>query len=883
MAFNPFHAFRKHQKPLLAALAIFCMLMFVMSSGLGRGDAVYQAMDFFGISRGKGPLVATLHGKKVTEGDLARLRRDRELASNFLFLVAHQSAVNKFQAVANEGRKSDGKENPAVSPEISRLASICAFVNQDSKFRQAFGDPHEIYLNGLKIVRDEKLRLGFGPNSNPEAVQTVDELERALAFEAWATDPQRPRREYYFGGNPETAQLLDFILWEQQADRLGVVLTEADLIAAVNHEGLDQNLVTPPTLNGDPFVRTYLERGSEVRGATAEQLRQALTREFRYFLARAAVLGEEGGARAVRTSAVPQMPAAPTPRQFLEWYVAQRTTLKVAMLPVPVEAFVDRVQEKPSEQALKALYEQYKGDEPVPDRQTPGFKEPRRVRVETVDARPDSPFYQNAARAQALTSSVARQTAPVAAGLFGGPLVAAASALWPLAYNPLESEYRIYAGEMRSMIRNGQSIGVDLRDRRPLYAGTVAQALGATPAGPLSAATGAVAGEVFYRLGHATVAASLVGASAGNNPLAGMGLPYPYWNTLQPPEQVESTLFDRVVNGLAPRLVTNNLVTVATEVQKLKNRPDDERAYIAKAVKDYGLTEHLMGRAETRFQLDKDPALAALRDAVAAEDAANAVEGARPVDVSRVVLGGPTGVYEPQRFPPDRWDFVKEPFLWWRVEDLQSHERAFDAVRGQVEAAWRLEKARALAREEAKRIDAEVRKNVEANRSAAEAVRVLREHGRDFELTDVARLLPMETPRADISQPYRPYSPPRERIEYPLPDLVDRLMALKKPGDSLVVRDKPAKTFYVAVLQERSDPIGSTDKPNLRSFLEEYRLADRPGSMWQQYFMPERRRAYALQVVKQMRIDATGGKVDESGNIILPPDVSRGFETDTGE
>jgi hypothetical protein len=124
---------------------------------------------------------------------------------------------------------------------------------------------------------------------------------------------------------------------------------------------------------------------------------------------------------------------------------------------------------------------------------------------------------------------------------------------------------------------------------------------------------------------------------------------------------------------------------------------------------------------------------------------------------------------------------------------------------------------------------------------------------------------------------------PRDRIQYPRPDFVDRLLALKSPGDVTILRDKPAANLYVAVLEERSDPLMTGSKPNLNAFLEEYRNADKPGSMWQQMFMADRRRAYVHDVEKQMRIDAVGANgLDEQGNYKLPDTATRP-ETESGE
>jgi hypothetical protein len=875
MAFNPFHAFRKHQRPLLAVLAIFCMFMFVLSSGMGKGDIVYQVLGFFGAGRVKGNLVTTLHGRKVYEGDLARLRRDRDMASDFLLRVARLGGMQKIFTMSKDIReRQTNKDQLSLSPEVMGVVGNWSFILSQlgGAIPRENKKLHEFALKDLDTVRAQ-IRIQNFMTPSAEALHSLEQLEQAVALIAWESGKDRNSKEYYFGGTPDTASLLDFILWEQQADRLGVELTEADLIAAANREACDQGLLSPPTLGINPIVEDYLRSSNTVaRGATPDDLKKALEREFRYVLAREAVLGKESGARSLREGAVLRVPAAGTPREFLDWFREQRTTLKVAALPVRVRDYVGRIKESPPESTLRALYEQYKGDEPAPDQPLPGFKEPRRVRVETVSARGDSSFYRDAARAQAL--------APVVGGLFGGPFGGPVSAGWPAAYDPLWREYEMYAGDTRSWVERGIGVSVDLADRRPMYAAVAGLTLGATPGGQFVAGATAGAENVYYDVALAKVAGSLVPAGAGCQPLAALGLLFPYEATVLPPEKLEGSLFTKVVDGLVPRLVTKNLDDVTTEVAKFKNRPSEAREYINKAVKQFGLDHHLTEQPKTRYQLADDPALRPLKEAVEAESAA--APDSAVTDLANVVLSG-AGVYDPQRFPPERWSVVKEPFLWWRVEDLPARERPYDVVRGQVEAAWRFEQARVLARAEAIRVEEAVKTNVAANHSAAEAVKVLRSYGHEFELNDVARLLPVNTARAELGQPYQPYAPPHDLVSYPRLDFVDRLMALKQPGDVTVLRDKPAATMFVAVLEDRSDPTLTDSKPDLRAFREEYRNADKPGSMWQQQFMPDLRRAYVRQVEKQMRFDATEGKVDEQGIIILPENISRGTESEGGE
>jgi hypothetical protein len=867
MAFNPFHAFRKHQRPLIAGLAIFCMFMFVVSSGLGRGDAVYQLLGFIGIQRHQGSLVATLNGKKVTEHDLSLLRRDRELASRFLFFAAMTGAQQKVMQMAEEQQKN--KEGPGFGPEINQTLMLWATIYRaGNQIQLPRSQRNDFARQSLEAVR-RQIRINAA--TNPQGVRSLDELARVLAFEVWLSDPKRNSKEYYFGGTSDTPDLLDFILWEHQADRLGVVLTEADVLASIKHEAADQD-VFGSSFNGDYLVQQFLSEGNPAaRGATVDDLAKALNREFRYVFAQEAILGEESGARSAREGTVPQMPAAGTPREFLDWFREQRTTLKVAMLPIPVERFVGQIKESPPVSTLRNLYEQYKDDEPAPDRALPGFKEPRRVRVETASARPDSDFYRRAARGEAL--------APAAGAIVGGPYASFSVGSWLVACDPIWREYEIYSGEAKSWAERKIGLSFDLTDRRQIVPSVVGLAIGTTPGALLSVGTAAVAENALYDIGLAKLGGSLLPAGAGNQPLVSIALPVPYETTVLPMEQVENSLFTKMVESLAPRMVTKNLEEFRSELVKLKGRPDDAREYIAKSVAKYGLTVHLMQQARTGYQLADDPALQSLKQAV---DAEAATTDQAPPDLAKVVLSG-VGVYDPQPYPISRFSVVKEPFLWWRVEDLPARQRPFEAVRGQVEAAWRFEQARALAKAEAERIEAAVKKNVGDNKSATEATKVLRSFGQEFELNDVARLLPVQTPQAELGQPYRPYSVPHDLMPYPRPDLVDRLMTLKAPGDAIVVRDKPAANFYVAVLEDRSDPTMSGSKPDLRACLEEYRNADKPGSLWQQYFMVDIRRAYVQQVLKQMRIDATGGKVDEDGNIILPDNIARTNEAETTE
>ena len=92
--------------------------------------------------------------------------------------------------------------------------------------------------------------------------------------------------QLYFGGTLGLDNLLDFLIWRQQADRLGIQLTAEDINRAVTAETLgqltDQN-------------RKDIERGLQLNRAGADQLVKALGEELRVRMARAALMGQEPG------------------------------------------------------------------------------------------------------------------------------------------------------------------------------------------------------------------------------------------------------------------------------------------------------------------------------------------------------------------------------------------------------------------------------------------------------------------------------------------------------------------------------------------------------------------------------------------------------------
>src|SRR5262249_5255465 len=114
----------------------------------------------------------------------------------------------------------------------------------------------------------------------------------------------------------------------------------------------------------------------------SQELLTALGDEFRVRLARAALTGydPEGFTRP---------PAMITPAEQWDYYRKNRTAVDVTMLPIRVEPFLAQVKEQPTSEELAELFSKYKEAESAPFKATPGFKQPRRLRVEWIEASPE--------------------------------------------------------------------------------------------------------------------------------------------------------------------------------------------------------------------------------------------------------------------------------------------------------------------------------------------------------------------------------------------------------------------------------------------------------------------------------------------------------------
>lgn len=907
MAFNPFTRFRKHQKVFFAGLTIVCMITFILQ--FGRGDPFERILSVMGMQRARGEVVTTLYGKEVKAKDLQDIYQQRLLAGGLMTGTSEQHLGSFMMEVQKEGSKPEARQDPTT---LQQMAS--RYFNRALEMMVRRNEMQRVHNDAvLDLQRAVQATEAPGLEKDPEQKARFNTAAQALAFQAWVSSfpphGNEVDRMFYFGGSGRTADLLDFLIWKHQADQLGIALTLEDLCKELNRcFGKDM-------LNPDNFasnVEIYLSNNKVKAGATTNDLIKALSDEFRVVMAKGAFLGSADGVPGWRTqfSAVRRNPATVTPDEFLDYFRQQRTTVAVTLLPLSVERFRKQVKDTPSETTLRRFYEAYAEREPVPEQRVPGFKEPRRVRLAWFSYSPEEEFFKKKAAQLSPLPPLLRLGAGAnnyAAG--GGPAVWAVQAATLASDNRYFLHYGLYQEEERFRFGESMGVGFSLEDRHELLkrpevaAGLVGQFAGASGLG----AAGALMTPVSVR-GMAALLEVKTLQSFGSAALAaGTGmpgtaltLPLPFVHTTLPLDKVLPRLHEKFEEQLAGEIAVQAVTALGKEMEKIKD-PADQPAEVERILHEgaahYGLQDvHVMKDLHDRYQLaeDSSPELEKLKIAYyQSQQYQNyqQMERRSPEEIDFL-----TTVFDGKGVNPPHWseDLARRgdntatrmgrsatvgaslqvfrgrgrTWMFWRIEDRSARVRGFEDVRHEVLQAWQNEQARVLARKDAERI---VRELNERKGSASDAVRLLREQKGELllELKNVARQVPLSRqmlPGGDSGAPhFKPYQLPPRTITYPSPDMLDRILAVKEPGQATWFTDQPQMHYYVSVLMER-------EVPSFREFAEVYRSPVSHGlfgadpSLWQQCLY-SKEEEYRQKRLEQLRAEA--GKVDDEGNLIV--------------
>jgi hypothetical protein len=907
MAFNPFSAFRKHQKVIFAVLTILCMVVFIFQ--FGRGDIFERLLGRAG-GQGKGDKVVTLYGRDVTTGDLELIKQSRQAANDVIVAAlgaAEQKAVKDIGDYKPDTPDPMEKELMALRESWNQRAFDLQLLDRGFIPPERRDQALESWRAQARFdyARASDLAKGIAAHTTDAAKakdqnKILAELRLLLRNQFYVLG--RDKAPFYFGGGVNADDLLDFEIWKRQADKLGVVLTKADVRRALAHAGADLDAPQDPSGNwgADPLFKEVLGKH---QGMTEDQLATAVVDEFRVRIAQDLLDGPVSGVAALDSG--DRTPPDPISLyDFWKYYRDNRTTIKVAFLTIPVQAFLGEVQKDidagkgPSEQELQELFDQYRSKDPNPNLPTPGFKEPHRMKLEYVVATGDTPYYKAYADAAQYNLVRLYVSAPVGGNAMSGG-VAPLAVLAGLLNNDLNWQSRLPSGGVAKAIQagllNNESLlteyerGVEEQNKQAIRESCCLFGLGFGdyPAITIPAIAGQAAAdrEKDEQLRLAS-AAFLLAADNGvaGTPFAGvvqlaLSVPRPL-----PREDILRQAIEKVQKTTTSDTLTRDLRDFCDGLDKLKGNADKAKEEIQKAVKERGWALHNDAALNDQYHIDDDPALKVLKDTL---NPANPFRPPSKEGLASFFTKTPLTEMKPGLYAangPYRVTGKDDARLaFWRSEEANAHELSYSAARQRVLDAWKFQEARKRALERAEQINADVQMQA----SAVEVVKALRDAklgdqkpGVVFELPEpgqpgIARLVPGPTAHPGINEVYERYVVPADKIPNAPSDLVDRLLGLEKPGQTLVFKDQPAANYYVAVLEERP-ALEFKDREKDPMFIAAYANASlsnaiaQPKSLWRGYFLPDRQKEYRKNLMRSLREEAAGpGGLNDQGQLVL--------------
>jgi hypothetical protein len=817
MAFNPFHKFRKHQKVIFAALTILCMVTFVLCTGIGDLGSMIQRWIVGSVRQTD---MYELYDSQVGLRELAQLQREREIANLFMAQATSLALQSRLEELRSPGSRPD---------DFKALMELT---------RKAERDP-------------EVMQLQARLNNQP-----------------------------YFGGSWKPDGLMDFKIWLHQADLLGIRLSKADIqkeVARLTHGRLTRR--ESGAIEGG-IAQKYKD------GFSSDVLMAALANEFRARMAQVALVGLE-------PSTLSRMPAPITPEEFWGFFKENQTRIEVRLMPVKAEDFLDKVTDKPTEKELKDLFTKGQNQEYLPEAKDPGFKQARRVQVEWVAAKWDSPFYKKAVENY---RNLLQGTQQIAAGLGNRPAFGTLSSAINAQFfasvdTQLLAEYeqskwpRFVAA---SYTKAWRWPPFPLQDSNLNTPRNIAAAVGQTWLSVHAGAGGPTAlGGYSTFLGNATLreldartsrGATWVLSSVSPAPAPTLITPLALGTYLTPQSEflplslVKDQVKERLQLVLAQDLMATNLKAVQKEIEarakkeietkaKLEDKTKKElEEYLAKAVKDYELRTGKTTEPRDVFKnkIGDDAGLAPLKEAYLRPPSLDR-EGKRYADM----FFSNKPVYAVERFPssPFRgpeddldWKSAPESFLWWKLEDQPAKRVSLDQpeVRKEVERAWKLQKARELAKKEAEKLAIESR---ETRGDVRKLMDLALLRGKDLiVLPPMSKLMQQPSFRPEAAYIYDLPRIPDDKVPYAGREFANKLLVLKEKekGDTTVVADQPEGVFYVAVLVDRREP-------SLDEFFRVYKDAAADSVRRDPLMMiyeQERQVQYFKDVMEQLRLEA---------------------------
>ncbi len=590
MAFNPFSAFQKNQKIWMAGILLICMITFVFCTGMTGMDLGERIIRKF---QKRGETVVAVGSYSLTYDDLVRLRNDRNM--------------------------------------INEMMRKCADLT---------------IANLTKQLQDEhKKPIPTDPKKLQEQKQVMAQM---VGMQASLTDRLRKANGRWFEGGVKMDDLIEFITWQTQADRLGIRLLDEDVDFLFKLE-----FFSPRYEHLAPDQIIYSQRdAARGKDVSDRALRRALTEEYRVRLAQLACL-EMQPFRFVSNLTLPltnpNMPDQErlhvTLAQLWKVYQEKRSEFEVTLIPVHVDDFTKEVFDKgaPTDAELEKLFDRYKKERYDPTSPLPSYETPMEIKAEYVMADPTAPIYVATAKAKELLQQVlplvgAPMQAPaLTAARYGAVQAGREAALQDVLRGLSQSKaYELYGTADLGSEHFLWPMAAHLAQRDPQ---AIASLWGNLSAGPMLGAAPAwtgYLGEATVRNPEAIKAATAIEVKRRSKPYAEVaaasvaGEPLAFLAAAA--DRLKLTPLRRLADLqflplpiIAPDLegvlerrdaqtwATRNLLAIKKELER-NAKPEWVRKVIKEDVPKYHLTHVVTKEYYSRYTIDKAPELQPLRE-----------------------------------------------------------------------------------------------------------------------------------------------------------------------------------------------------------------------------------------------------------------------------
>lgn len=933
MAFNPFEAFSirsKLGKAVMAILGIVVMLTFVLSSGMGGNT------DFFGQIQGafnfkkRGEVLATAYGDDIHEADLSDLRRQRKAANEYMdraLDVAYGNWVKELK---------DSLESPRLSPDTKR--EIDKFLNlrlNMDKNREAYRRYLMQFANEQSMFMPEVRNLREAINRAREKPEGEDKraLDGVVAIMAHDFDNLRGAGGIRLVELREDLDrdLLDFWLLLKKADQLGFTYSRDAVVDMIAHDTLGR--LGPNLKDATPIEREMRQSG-RYSDFNPDWLIDAIGNEYRARAALSAVQGETLTSLFARnrrdsnviarsllfgdTSTMPApgvlgtasaLPGGLTPSQFYEFYKDRCSEHTFAVLEVSAdgEEYLSKVTGGPTTREKLDLFNKYRSELPDPSKDRPGFKEPRKLKIEYVIL--DS-------KAPRITESIPKLKAAslileVSTGVIAGdPISALASASHVSMSESLPIKQTVSERMQENLtpyrpIEQWEFIPRDTSIYRPA---PIVSALGMLAGYPGLATEMSARAAVFRHVqivDTQTRTPFLLQAwLTPFNPTMGNALGMPAFayalNPKLPPESLYAAeigaelkkkqrrdLFkadiERLENKLREIMKDANVFFGKPDKVKADKARAEAKKYMEEWLKDRNITPTVTKEPIDQYSVKDNPELKTLNDlAIAEPDGSNSLAKLFFDAIDPRMFGQPgapipnTMPFQPKWFPSEPiGDAIDKPsYVTWASEEVEprvyptlenANRQTNNEMEKRIERAWRLEKARALAKAAADQLADEVRniaKSAGTNPLGVEKQLkdlAAQKKVRLFELRDLALLKHQHEPTRFGPGGYNESTIDKKDVPYPAPNFVSQLLELRKQpvGSVSVLADQPRTHYYVACEISRREK-------TVDEFREVFSKTAAPSMvqnpLYEQYALPEERMRALEDVKARLRAEA---KLDE--------------------